>query len=100
MRFFSLILLSLIAIGCAPTSSTTSTATGSGALDEASVLAIARAAVTTNDTWIDRADFENPKRQPDGSWSVIVWRRPAMPGGFRVITVDAGGRLKDYVRGH
>jgi hypothetical protein len=100
MRIFSLIFLSAVAVGCAPTASTPPTAASSGALDEARVLAIARAAVTTNDTWIERADFETPKRQPDGSWSVIVWRRPATPGGFRVITVGADGRLKDYLRGY
>jgi hypothetical protein len=99
MRIFSLIVLSVVAVGCAPTSTPRPTATSSGALDEAAVLAIARAAVTTNDTWIDRAEFETPKRQPDGSWKVLVWRQPATPGGHRHITIDAEGRVTDYGRG-
>src|SRR5256885_5829099 len=100
MRIFLLILLTAVAVGCAPTASTSSTASRSGALDKGRVLAIARAAVATNDTWIDRADFETPLRQSDRSWSVTVWRRPATPGGFRVITIDADGTLKDYFRGY
>ena len=47
-------------------------------LTETEVLAIARQAVTTNDTWLDRAEFEPPKRRPDGSWSVLVWLQPAL----------------------
>lgn len=99
MRILSLIILSVVALGCAATSSTHSTTSSSGALDEARVLAIARAAVTANDTWIDRADFKTPERQPDGSWKVLVSRRPATPGGHRFITVDAQGRVTDYRRG-
>jgi pimeloyl-ACP methyl ester carboxylesterase len=81
------------------TTSPRSKAAGSVALDEATVLAIAKAAVTTNDTWIHRAEFERPIHQPDGSWSVQVWRRPATPGGHRFITIDAEGRVTQYVRG-
>jgi hypothetical protein len=69
------------------------------ALDEARVLAIARAAVATNDTWLDRAEFESPKRQPDGSWRVLVWRMPATPGGHRLITIDSDGKVMEYFRG-
>lgn len=99
MRICSLTVLSVVALGCAATSSTRSTATSSGALDEVRVLAIARTAVTTHDTWIDRAEFETPKRQPDGSWRVFVWRRPATPGGHRLIAIDAEGKVTDYGRG-
>jgi len=68
-------------------------------LDADKVLAIARAAVTTNDTWVDKAEFETPKRKPDGSWTVMVWRLPKTPGGHRFITVDANGKVTDYMRG-
>jgi len=62
-------------------------------------LAIARQAVATNDKWADRAEFQTPERQPDGSWSVLVWRLPNVPGGHRLIRIDEKGRVKDYVRG-
>jgi hypothetical protein len=69
------------------------------ALDAAQVLAIARAAVATNDTWIDRAEFGTPTQRTNGTWSVTVWRLPKQPGGHRLITVDANGKVTDYVRG-
>jgi len=53
MRIFLVIVLSAVVVGCDPTIGTQSTTTGTGSLDETKVLAIARAAVTTNDTWID-----------------------------------------------
>jgi hypothetical protein len=68
------------------------------ALDEARVLAIARAAVATNDTWLDRAEFETPELESDGSWVVSDWRLPKTPGGNRVITVDPKGLIRHYVR--
>jgi hypothetical protein len=68
-------------------------------VDEAKVLEIARQAVALNDTWVDRAEFERPKRQPDGSWSVLVWRLPKVPGGHRVIRIDENGRVTAYIRG-
>jgi hypothetical protein len=63
------------------------------------VLAIAREAAATNDTWVDRAEFETPERKPDGSWSVLVWRLPKTPGGYRFISIDETGRVTDYARG-
>ena len=99
MRILPIIVLLAIAVACARTSNPRPTTAGSGSLDEAKVLVIARAAVATNDTWIDQAEFETPKRQPDGSWSVLVWRSPAAPGGHRLITIDPQGRVTDYVRG-
>ena len=68
-------------------------------LTETEVLAIARQAVTTNDTWLDRAEFEPPKRRPDGSWSVLVWRLPKTPGGHRVISISEQGQVTGYFRG-
>jgi hypothetical protein len=69
------------------------------ALDAAQVLAIARAAVATNDTWLDRAEFGTPTQRTNGTWSVMVWRLPKQPGDHRFITVDANGKVTDYVRG-
>ncbi len=68
-------------------------------LTEAAVLAIARQVVATNDTWLDRAEFETPRRQPDGSWSVLVWRLPKTPGGHRVIRISEQGQVTGYFRG-
>jgi hypothetical protein len=70
------------------------------ALTEAEVLALARQAVATNDTWLDRAEFETPRRRPDGSWSVLVWRLPKTPGGHRVIRISDQGQVTSYFRGH
>ena len=68
-------------------------------IDETRVLAIARQAVATNDTWVERAEFERPKRQSDGSWSVLVWRLPKVPGGHRIIRIDKEGTVTAYIRG-
>jgi hypothetical protein len=104
MRILWLIALATLAVGCAPKSSTStepvpSTVTAAGVLDEAKVLAIARQAVSTNDTWLDRAEFQTPERRPDGSWSVLVWRLPKVPGGHRLILIDEKGRVTAYIRG-
>jgi hypothetical protein len=104
MRVFLLSILAAVAVGCARKSNTRTieapqVASGVSVLDEVKVLAIAREAVATNDTWLDRAEFETPKRQADGSWSVLVWRLPKVPGGHRLIEIDASGRVAAYVRG-
>ena len=99
MRILPFIILLVVAVGCSPTSSTRSVTTGTGSLGEARVLAIARAAVAMNDTWLYRAEFEEPKRQADGSWSVLVWRLPKTPGGHRFISIDIEGRVTQYGRG-
>ena len=70
------------------------------ALTEAEVVAIARQAVATNDTWLDRAEFETPRRRPDGSWSLLVWRLPKTPGGHRVIHINDQGQVTRYFRGN
>jgi hypothetical protein len=58
---------------------------------------IARQAVSTNDTWIDRATFEANR---DGSgWYVFVQRRPIEFGGRRVVKIDDTGRVTAYIRG-
>jgi hypothetical protein len=68
-------------------------------LDENKVAEIARQAVTDNDTWVDRAEFGPPKRRADGTWSVLVWRLPKVPGGHRLILINAKGRVTAYIRG-
>jgi hypothetical protein len=68
-------------------------------VDEARVIEIARQAVAANDTWVDRAEFGRPKRRADGSWSVLVWRLPKVPGGHRIIRIDEKGRVTAYIRG-
>jgi hypothetical protein len=68
--------------------------------EETRVVEIARQAVATNDTWVDRAEFQLPQQSPDGGWSVIVWRLPKTPGGFRDISMDTNGRVINYYRGH
>jgi hypothetical protein len=70
------------------------------ALTEAQILVIARQAVATNDTWLERAEFATPKQRPDGSWSVLVWRLPKTPGGYRVISISEQGQVTGYFRGH
>jgi hypothetical protein len=96
MHLLSLILFAAVLVGCSRTSPPRTTS--GGVLDEARVLAIARAAVATNDTWLDRAKFETPDHETNG-WSVLVWRLPKMPGGHRLILIDETGRVTDYIRG-
>jgi hypothetical protein len=74
-------------------------ADSNGTLDNARIIAIARQAVEANDTWADRAEFEAPERNADGSWSVLVWRLPKTPGGHRLISIDQEGKVTSYTRG-
>ena len=67
--------------------------------EEARIVELARLTVATNDTWIDRAEFELPRRLPKGGWSVTVWRLPATPGGFRTVTIDEKDKVTAYHRG-
>ena len=102
-KFLVLLMVGLVADCSAPPraesrSSPPATPTPAG-LAEAQVLAIARQAVSTNDTWLDRAEFEAPRQRPDGTWSVMVWRLPKTPGGHRVILIDEKGQVKRYFRG-
>jgi hypothetical protein len=99
MRKFCVIIQAAVAVGCAPTSSKQQPNFDGGVLDDSAVLAIARAAVAKNDTWVAQAEFETPKRQSDGSWRVLVWRLPKTPGGHRFISIDQNGRVTDYGRG-
>ncbi len=68
-------------------------------LTAAKILEIARVAVTRNDDWIKQAKFDKPVRQPDGSWIVLVKRRPETPEGHRSITIAPDGEVTEYGRG-
>ena len=92
-------LLVAFTVGCGSVSTEKRMADRHGALDNARIMAIARQAVEANDTWADRADFEAPERNADGSWSVLVWRLPKTPGGHRLITIDQEGKVTSYTRG-
>lgn len=103
MKCHTLFPLPLLAVallaGCTKQSATTaSPATNATvALDEATVIAIARKAVSTNDTWSKTARFE---ARPDGSgWTVTAWCEPRVPGGHRFIRIDQSGQVTAYIRG-
>lgn len=69
-------------------------------LTDKEVLAIAREAVANNETWLDQAEFDAPKRgEGAANWTVMVWRLPKTPGGFRVVAVDDAGQVVSYMRG-
>ena len=71
-----------------------------GALNAKDIESIARQAVSENDTWVNQAEFDEPKRKNDGSgWSVLVWRLPKTPGGHRSIEIDPNGKVIAYHRG-
>jgi hypothetical protein len=67
------------------------------ALDEAKVVAIARQAVRTNDTWSSTASFE--VRSNATGWAITVWREPRVPGGHRLIRIDQNGQVTACIRG-
>ena len=101
MRLFSYIILVGVATGCSPTSKTsTQLVPATNAvfvLDEARAIAIAKQAVSTNDTWVARATFE-AKRDGSG-WSIFVQRQPIQFGGHRVVRIDEAGKVTAYIRG-
>jgi|SRR5579862_5961201 len=70
-------------------------------LTEDDILAIARRAITANETWIEQAQFETPRRESDDSgWHVIVWRLPKTPDGLRRVCIDDRGNVTCYRRGN
>ena len=100
MRIFWFIALIAVVAGCGSQTDGRPRSTNRDvALDKAEVLLIARQAVAANDTWLDQAEFEIPKKRTDGSWSVMVWRLPKTPGGHRYIIIDSKGVVTDYKRG-
>jgi Tfp pilus assembly protein FimT len=99
MRTFAIIMLAAAVMGCSPHASAPRSSGQSfeSVIDEARALAIARQAVATNDTWVDRAVF---KATREGSgWSVWVWREPRTPGGDRTVLIDEKGKVTAYYRG-
>jgi hypothetical protein len=64
---------------------------------EAEAIAIARAAVSANDDWVDRANFA--AKRDDLGWVVTVWREPRAPGDYRFVFVSPKGKVTGYVRG-
>ena len=63
--FFSFVTIALLVI-CSTTFDQ------ANALDQSEVLNIARKAVATNETWIDRAEFEKPEwNTKNGTWLVL-----------------------------
>jgi hypothetical protein len=116
-REISLAVGALIAIGCQPAPAPPSPIAPAARVASASpvvppetskpsplhrdkVLAIARQAVKENDTWIDRAEFREPERNPDASWSVYVQRVLLEAGGWRGIDIDKDGAVTSYFRGY
>ena len=61
-------------------------------------LYLAKRAVAANDTWADQADYLKPEQKSNGSWTVLVSRRPRTPDGYRVITVGSDGKIQRYFR--
>jgi hypothetical protein len=105
VRVFVPIFLTLLAGGCSRSTSPRSegvrlVVTEVRVLDASNVVAIARRAIATNDTWITQAEFETPRRQSNGlGWSILVWRLPKTYGGFRLIEIDDTGKVTKYSRG-
>jgi hypothetical protein len=62
------------------------------------ILILAKRAVAANDMWAETADYLKPEQNPDGSWTVLVSRRPKTPNGYRVITVGSDGTVQQYLR--
>jgi hypothetical protein len=55
---------------------------------EAKILAIVRESHGERD---DLYYFEKPTRRYDGTWTVVVWRRPLTPGGCKYFEFDSRG---------
>ncbi|HSJ04551.1 MAG: hypothetical protein ACAI34_25385 [Verrucomicrobium sp.] len=98
MRTALSILLLVVLAGCSHPTSTRVKADRQLTAEEKRIVEIARSSVATNDTWVDRAEFEIPKRDGSG-WSVVVWRLPYTPGGHRLVLIDEHDRVTAYHRG-
>jgi len=99
-----LLVLSVLGVGACSSGSLQESAVpaaqsaGPSTLTEPEVIAIARQAVSQNESWVERAEFEAPQRTSEG-WSVLVWRLPKAPGGHCLVQIDATGQVTRYVRG-
>ena len=67
---------------------------------ETHIVDIAWQVVSTNETWVEKAEFQLPQYRADSTWSITVWRLPKEPGGFRDITINTNGMVREYYRGH
>ena len=99
MNTFLTALLIAFTVGCSSAIDETRIDDSRGTLDKNGIIDIARRAVEANDSWADRAEFEAPDKNADGSWSILVWRIPKTPGGHRLITIDKEGKVISYTRG-
>ena len=98
MRIAFAISVSALMISCAQQSATRVKSSRPLTGEETHVIEVARQAVATNDTWVANAEFEAPRRDGRG-WSVLVWRLPYTPGGYRIIMIDENDRVTAYHRG-
>jgi hypothetical protein len=98
MRTALSILLLAVVAGCSHPPRTRVKADRPLTAEEKRIVEIARSAVATNDTWVNRAEFQIPKRDGSG-WSVLVLRLPYTPDGYRVVSIDEHDRVTGYFRG-
>lgn len=98
MRIVLFIALSVLLTACDRNRGSRVKAARPLSAEEARIVEVARQAVATNDTWVNRAEFETPQRDGSG-WSVYVTRLPATPGGHRIVLIDEIGRVTKYLRG-
>lgn len=100
LQFFAMTMIALALVaGCSSQKQVSTNAPRTLSAEEKRVVEIAREAVAKNDSWVERAEFERPQRQADGKWSVMVWRLPKVPGGYRTIIIDGKGNVTEYFRG-
>jgi hypothetical protein len=93
------ILLVAFTVGCSSVSDEKRMVDSHDAPDKIRIIEIARQAVEANDSWADRAEFQAPVKNADGSWSILAYRIPKTPGGHRLITINQEGKITSYTRG-
>ena len=121
MKWALWVLLPFLVLGCSnrPTSSpnatATSPATSSAAQDnsksaaegsnswtdeEKRIAEIARKAVGANNSILAKqSEIGKPFKHADGSWAVVIWRLPAVPGGETYVDIDANGKVVSITGG-
>lgn len=115
MRNIALVLFSLLTIGCGrptkstPAASATSPATAGSAREESISVAEESTPWTEEEKRIaeiakkayfakgssedDRTQVGKPLKHEDGTWSVVFWRLPAVPGGQTYVEISADGKV-------
>jgi hypothetical protein len=96
MKSFILTLFCLLLCSCA--TDTSRKPKYPPGLDEAKVLEIARQAIASNEDWLNQVDYQKPKQNDDGTFSVRATRIPEAPGGHRFIVINKQGRVTGYFR--